>query len=152
MFRSKNALLALSLCAGLIPGAALAVDNNGGTGPLNATPGSLAVNGGRFICTAAINSDGTIATTLIGSFIDGAHTLRLAPGRCQVAFKGPCANVQIANGWFRVVQVDTLTTGMTGAHYCTVADRNGVTNAVFMESFNQAGGRADTSFTISVSR
>jgi hypothetical protein len=41
MIRSKNAIRALALCAGLIPAAALAQDNNGdpagGAAPRNAT-------------------------------------------------------------------------------------------------------------------
>jgi hypothetical protein len=64
MLRSTSVFLALSLAAGLVPGLALA-QQNGPSGPVpaNAVVGSLAVNGGRILCTAAINSDGTIATT-----------------------------------------------------------------------------------------
>jgi hypothetical protein len=154
MIHSRKALLALSLCTGLIPGAALAADNNGagGAATLNATVGSLAVNGGRFICTAAINSDGTIATTLAGSFIDATRTFKVGTGDYQVAFKGPCGNVQIQNGWFRVVQRDTLTTGVLPDGTCIVADRAGVPSAVFIRCFNTAGVQANTSFTVSVSR
>jgi hypothetical protein len=50
MIRSRNTLLALSLCAGLVPGAALAADNiNGG----NAGPVPLSLG----IGTAAVNRD-----------------------------------------------------------------------------------------------
>jgi hypothetical protein len=153
MFRRKNALLALSLCAGLVPGAALAADNiNGGPVPLNLGVGTAALNAGRILCTAAINSDGTIATTLVGSFINPATTSRLGLGLYQVGFKGPCSNVQSINGWFRIVEPDTLTTGATGPRFCTVADRAGNVAGVFIECFNLTGRGADTSFTLSVSR
>jgi hypothetical protein len=155
MFCSKNALLAVSLCAALVPGAALAADNNGGgpgAKPLNATVGSLAPNQGHFLCTAAINSTGTVATALAGSHIDSAHTFLIVTGQYQVAFLAPCGNVQAVNGWMRVVEPDTLTTGTTGPIYCTVADRFGVTNAVFIECFNNAGALTNSSFTISASR
>jgi hypothetical protein len=102
--------------------------------------------------TAAINSDGTIATTLAGSFINPATTSRLSLGEYQVGFKGPCGNVQSINGWFRIAQPDTLTGGATGSRYCTVADRVGNAAGVFIECFNGAGAFADTSFTLSVSR
>jgi hypothetical protein len=154
MIRSRNTLLALSLCAGLVPGAALAADNinggNAGPVPLSLGIGTAAVNAGRILCTAAINANGTIATTLAGSFINSAA--RFGPGLYGVAFRGPCGNVQSINGWFRIVEPDTLTTGSTGARYCTVADLAGNPAGVFIECFNSAGGFADTSFTLSVSR
>ena len=156
MIRSRNTLLALSLCAGLVPGAALAADNinggNAGPVPLSLGIGTAAVNAGRILCTAAINANGTIATTLAGSFINPATTSRLGLGLYQVGFKGPCSNVQSINGWFRIVEPDTLTTGSTGPRYCTVADRAGNPAGVFVECFNSTGGFADTSFTLSVSR
>jgi hypothetical protein len=110
MLRSTSVFLALSLAAGLVPGLALAQQNGpGGPVPANAAVGSLAVNGGRILCTAAINSDGTIATTLAGSFIKAPDGVKV--GTYQVGFKGPCGNIQIQNGWFRIVQPDTLTFG-----------------------------------------
>jgi hypothetical protein len=117
--------------------------------------GSLAPNEGHILCTAAINSNGTIATHLFGGtfdYIDAPRTFRLSTGRYQVGFKGPCPNVQIANGWFRIVQPDTLTGGVLGPRYCTVANRDGVPSALFIECFNNAGADTDTSFTVSVSR
>jgi|ERR1700732_866969 len=160
MFRSTNTLLALSLCAALVPGAALAGGPNGGGGPvpLNATVGSLAPNQGHFVCTAAINSDGSIATDLTGqnSHIDPATTFKgpegVPNGTYQVGFKTPCGNVQIANGWFRVVQPDTLTIGTLPPRYCYVADRFQVPNALWIQCFNSGGVLKDTSFTVSVSR
>jgi hypothetical protein len=157
MLRNTSVFLALSLAAGLVPGLALAQQNGpGGPVPANTVVGSLAVNGGRILCTAAINSNGTIATTLAGSFIDTATTLK-APdgvkvGTYQVGFKGPCGNVQIANGWFRLVQPDTLTFGTLPARSCTVADRFNVHNAVWIQCFDHHGNLVDTSFTLSVSR
>jgi hypothetical protein len=151
MFRRKNALLALSLCAGLAPGAALAADVNGAVAP-NLGVGTAALNAGRILCTAAINSNGTIATTLEDSFINPGRTSRLALGQYHVGFKGPCGNVQSINGWFRIVEPDTLTGGATGPRYCTVADRGGNVAGIFVECFNNTGGFADTSFTLSVSR
>ena len=75
-------------------------------------------------------------------------------GRYQVGFKAPCPNVQIANGWFRLVQPDTLTGGVMAARFCYVANRDppGPPSALFIECFNAAGVDADTSFTVSVSR
>jgi hypothetical protein len=154
MIRSTSVFLALSLAAGLAPGLALAQAPNGPSGPVpqNAVVGSEAVNAGRFLCTAAINSDGTIATTLVGSFIDPVNTHLLFTGAYQVAFKGPCANVQSINGWFRIIQPDTLTTGTLPALTCVVADRFGLPSALFIECFNSAGALTNTSFTVSASR
>jgi hypothetical protein len=143
----------LILAAGLVPAASLAQDTNGGGfSPNNAIAGSLAPNQGHFLCTAAINSNGTIATRLVGSFINPGTTARLSLGTYQVGFNGPCANVQIANGWFRVIQPDTLTTGTLPARSCTVADRAGVPSALFIQCFSNTGALVDTSFTVSVSR
>jgi len=156
MFRRKNALLSVALFAAVVPGAALAADNNNGAANNGAAAplgvGTAALNAGRILCTAAINSNGTIATTLVGSFIVPGTTSRFGPGLYQVGFKGPCSNVQSINGWFRIVEPDTLTTGSTGPRYCTVADRAGNPAGVFVECFNSTGGFADTSFTLSVSR
>jgi hypothetical protein len=60
--------------------------------------------------------------------------------------------VQIANGWFRVIQPDTLTIGSLPARSCVVADRLGVPSALFIQCFNNTGVLVDTSFTVSVSR
>jgi hypothetical protein len=151
MFRRKNALLSVALCAALVPGAALAVDNNGPVGP-DLGVGTAAVNGGRILCTAAINTNGSIATTLAGSFIDPVNTHILGTGIYQVAFKGPCGNIQSINGWFRLIQPDTLTTGSLPARSCTVADRGGLVSGLFITCFNSAGVLTNTSFTVSVSR
>lgn len=158
MTRNRNTLLALSLCLALVPGAASAVDNNdGGAVRGSATVGSLAPNQGHFICTAAINATGTIASRLAGSYVSSAvlssgGTGRISIGTYQVGFVAPCNNVQIAKGWMRVVQSDTLGTGSQPPGYCTVADRSTFVNALFIQCFNPTGILTDTSFTVSVSR
>jgi hypothetical protein len=114
----------------------------------------LTPNQAHLLCSAAINSNGTVATHLFGGtgapfdFIDAPRTFRLNTGRYQVGFKAPCRNVQIANGGFRLVQLG----GELRARCCYVANRAGVPSALFIECFNAAGVDADTSFTVSVSR
>jgi hypothetical protein len=147
----KKYSLLICFCSWLVPGAALAQDNNGGT-KANATPGSLTPNQGHILCTAAINSDGTIATRLTGSYINSANTKRLSTGTYQVAFNYPCGNVQIVWGWFRLVQPDTLTDGTLPARSCIVADRAGVPSALWIQCFSNTGALTDTSFTVSVSK
>jgi hypothetical protein len=104
------------------------------------------------LCTAAINSNGSIATRLVGSFINPGTTFRISLGTYQVGFNGPCSNVQIANGWFRVIQPDTLTIGSLPARSCVVADRFGVPSGLFIQCFSNTGALVDTSFTVFVSR
>lgn len=142
------------LVAAAIGGAGVALAGPNGTAARDITAGTAAPNQGHFLCTAAINSDGTIATVGGGaaSHVKAASTFRLGTGTYQVAFLAPCGNVQLKNGWFRVVQVDTLTTGsISPGTSCTVADRAGDTSAVFVDC-GLNGTAVDTSFTISVSR
>jgi hypothetical protein len=158
MMRSKRTLFALSLCAAAVPVVALAAVNGpvGGQRVVAAAAGAgLDTNEGHFLCTAAINAAGRVFS---GQYVNGAQTGRVLPadgglaaGTYQVAFNNPCPNVQIANGWFRVCQIDTLTIG-TVAGYCTVADRAGVPSAVWVETFNTAGVPTNLPFTLSVSR
>jgi hypothetical protein len=161
MMRFKSTLFALSLCAALVSGIALAAAavNEGPVGgmdaDMDAAGPALNTNEGHFLCTAAITSAGGVFS---GQYVNGALTFRLTPamggllhGSYQVAFLAPCPNVQIANGWFRICQIDTLTTGTVNG-YCTVADRFGVPSAVFVETFNAAGVPTDLPFTLSVSR
>jgi hypothetical protein len=115
----------------------------------DAPVGSLAPNQAHFICTAAINSTGTIAG---GNFVDTAHTFKISTGRYQVGFLAPYPNVQIKNGWFWVIQPDTLMGGTMPARFCEVADRDGVPSVLFIECFDHNGIDANTSFTVSVSR
>jgi hypothetical protein len=154
MTNRRKAILTFSLYAGLIPGAAFAQQAINGAVPASVPPRSLIrTNHGHFLCTAGINANGTIASpSSEADYVDQTRTFRLSAGAYQVAFLAPCPNVQATNGWFRIVQPDTLTTGSTGPRFCTVADRAGVASAVFVQCFNQAGVSTDTSFTISVSR
>jgi hypothetical protein len=144
--------LLLGMAIGLFPGAASAVDNNTGAKPPNTS--GLAPNQGHILCTAAINSNGTIATKLsvANSYIDPTNTIKLGIGTYVVAFAPPCSNIQIANGWFRLVQRDTLTTGTLPAGSCIVADRGDVPSALFIQCYDQRGNLSNTSFTVSVSR
>jgi hypothetical protein len=156
MYRSTSVFIALSLAAGLASGLALAANGPSGPVPANAPVGSIEGNHGHFICTAAINSNGSIASESDDDFIDPKTTLKapdgVTVGTYQVGFKGPCGNVQIQNGWFRVVQPDTLTFGTLPARSCTVADRFNVHNALWIQCFDHHGNLVDTSFTVSVSR
>lgn len=157
MVRFKNPALTLALCAVLVPGIALAAAVNGPSGgEVPAVAGAARdTNEGHFLCTAAITAAGGVFS---GQYVNGALTGRVLPaqgglaaGAYQVAFDTPCPDVQIANGWFRTCQIDTLTVG-TVAGYCTVADRSGVPSAVWVETFNTAGVPTNLPFTLSVSR
>jgi hypothetical protein len=145
--------LLLGTAIGLVPGAAFAQSqdkpSSAAVSPADAPVGSLAPNQAHFLCTAAINSTGTIAG---GNFVDPARTFKLGTGRYQVGFLAPCPNVQIANGWFRVIQPDTLNNSVMPDRSCYVADRFGVASALFIECFDHNGSDANTSFTVSVSR
>jgi hypothetical protein len=161
MVRSKSTLFALSLCAALVPGIALA-QNAANGGPeggmrdnMDAAGPALNTNEGHFLCTAAITAAGGVFS---GQYVNRDLTRKVPPsegglphGAYQVAFLAPCPNVQIANGWFRICQIDTLTIGTVNG-YCTVADRAGVPSAVWVETFNVQGVPTDLPFTLSVSR
>src|SRR4051794_17872635 len=103
MGRLRSASFALPLCAALVSGAAFAQNqNNGGLPPFIAAPGGDNTdNHGHFVCTAAITGGGGVFS---GEYVNAALTSKLALGTYQVAFRAPCPNVQIANGWFRIAQ------------------------------------------------
>lgn len=159
----KRTSFYLLLCTALVSSiGALAQNNNGaptngapnnnppaGVAALQAAAATASSNHGHFVCTAAITTGGGIFS---GEYVDAAQTSRLGVGTYQVAFHDPCPNVQIANGWFRIVQPDTLMTGTLPSRTCTVADRAGVPSAIWVQCFNAAGGLTDTSFTVHVSR
>ena len=109
-----------------------AANTEGGIRPLNLTPGSAEPTRGVVFFTAAINSDGTVA-----SCFDcvAANTKRVGVGQYQIDFG---ENVQAVNGWSRWVQADTLTTGTEDA-WCNTADRAGDANAVWVNC-QHAGG------------
>jgi hypothetical protein len=147
----KSLSFALPLCVGLASSGAFAQGLNlGGLSPHIPLPrAGAADNHGHFVCTAAITANGGVFS---GEYVNDALTSRLSPGTYQVAFKAPCPNVQIANGWFRIAQPDTLGTGSLPARSCIVADRAGVPSAIWVQCFNQAGAVTDTPFTLHVSR
>lgn len=97
--------------------------------------------------TAAINSDGSIATCF--GCVAGT-TLRLSPGTYQVGFNFP--NITANGGFSRWVQVDTLQTGSIAGVSCTTADRAGVKSAIFVLCQNHAGTNTDTSFFLFLAR
>ena len=143
--------LALPLCAALVSSAAFAQGQNlGGVSPKIALArAGAADNHGHFVCTAGITATGGVFS---GEYVNDPLTSKLSTGTYQVAFNAPCPNVQIANGWFRIAQPDTLGTGTLPARSCIVADRAGVPSAVWVQCFNNAGVVTDTPFTLHVSR
>ncbi len=109
---------------------------------------ATAPNHGQVLCTAAVNSTGTLAGGQ-----DVASATLLLTGEYQVVFGGACASdVRAVSGWARWVQVDTLTTGSIADVSCTTADRAGVINGVWVECTNSAGTLVNTSFFLAVAR
>ncbi|MGO9740955.1 MAG: hypothetical protein ACLPN5_05480 [Roseiarcus sp.] len=147
MMSKAKVLSVASLFTLAIAGSAYAGDNGAAVKPLT---GTLSADTGHFICTAAINADGSIAG---GEHVATVTTIHLATGQYQVGFNSPCVNVTAANGFMRVAQVDTLSTGSISNVSCTTADRSGVTNAVWVACFaNSNGAATDTSFMLLVAR
>jgi len=95
-------------------------------------PSSAEPTRGVVFSTAAINSNGTVASCFD---CNPAATTRLGVGQYQVEFKH---NAQAINGWSRWVQADTLTTGSENA-WCNTADRFGDANAVFVNCQTTGG-------------
>jgi hypothetical protein len=172
MLRLKDTVFALLLCTALVPGMAVAQEevNAAPRGVVPAIAGpATSTNEGHFICTAAINANGTVFS---GQYVNASQTGRVlaSSGGCgttptnagcyQVSFGlgSPCASAPIAAGFFRICQIDTLTFGtLTG--FCTVADRAppGPAGAIWVETFSNSGpGGSIVStalpFTLSVSR
>ena len=123
-----------------------------GQRPADIAPGSAEPTRGVVFFTAAINSDGSIASCF---GCDATNTQRLGVGQYQIDFG---QNAQAINGWSRWVQADTLTTGSEDA-WCNTADRAGDVNAVWVNC-QHAGGPGsmgnsapfDTSFFLFVAR
>ena len=156
MIKLRSTSAVLLLCASLVPGGAFAAkgvpDNNmpSGTSERAAMAAGPALsNHGHFVCTAAITSSGGVFS---GEYVNASQTQHLGTGTYQVAFNSPCADVRIANGWFRIAQPDTLSVGTLPAVSCITADRVTNTSAVWLQCYNGAGALVDTSFTLSVSR
>jgi hypothetical protein len=145
---------ALSLGVALSTAAVAQTVSNGPTGqrPANLVPQSAQPTRGVVFFTAAINSDGTIASCF---GCDPALTKRVGVGQYQIDFG---QNVQAINGFSRWVQADTLTIGTEDA-WCNTADRFGDDNAVWVNCQHSGGPGSmgnsaplDTSFFLFVAR
>ncbi|MDB5970578.1 MAG: hypothetical protein JWQ90_3028 [Hydrocarboniphaga sp.] len=129
-------------------GASAGPNDSAGPVPADVAAGSLTGTSGLSLCTAAINSDGTLA----GKFRAKSSAL-VAPGSYEVLFGDICGNITAVNGWSRWVQVDTLTTSqVSGGITCTTADRAGAKNGVFIYCTDAAGAAINTSFFLFVAR
>jgi hypothetical protein len=130
-----------------------AVQNANSNGELTSQVVTLGeINRGVVFKNAAINTDGSVASCFRCIRL---HTVKLSTGTYQVAFD---ENVQATNGWFRWVQVDTLSTGSENA-WCTTADRAGNADAIYVQCQHEGGAGSmgnsapvDTSFFIFVAR
>ena len=150
-------LKSLALAAGLVmtlAGIASAQEPNTlpGQSPVPAAVTLSQATRGVVFYTAAINSDGTVASCF---GCNRARTFKLSTGQYQVDFG---KNVQANNGFSRWVQADTLTTGTENA-WCNTADRAGDANAVFVNCQTTGGpgsmgnsAPVDTSFFLFVAR
>ena len=98
------------LCLGVVLfSAAVAQNAPNGVKSFDLAPGSAQPTRGVVFFTAAINSDGSIASCF---GCDATNTQRLGVGQYQIDFG---QNAQAINGWSRWVQADTLTTGSEDA-------------------------------------
>ena len=142
----------LGFAAALLCGNVYAQNNApSGVAPADVAAFSQA-NRGVVMCTAAINSDGSVA----GGFgVDKINTIHEGGvGTYGVVFKAPCGgNIRVNNGWARSVQVDTLQFGTING-YCTTADRAATAGvgSVWVSCFGATGVQQDTSFTLTVTR
>lgn len=136
----------------ILPVSAAFADNNGGEfAPADAAVGSLKANFGNAVCTAAINSTGTVAGGASVN-LNAAQTQRISAGTYEVDFKNPCQDVRAASGFARYVQVDTLTFGSAPPITCTTADRAADISSIWVQCWDQTGALADTSFFLTVTR
>jgi hypothetical protein len=144
------------LCSGVVLFSAAVAQSaqNTPTGqrPADIAPRSAEPTRGVVFFTAAINSDGSIASCF---GCDATNTQRLGVGQYQIDF---AQNVQAINGWSRWVQADTLTTGSEDA-WCNTADRSSDVNAVWVNCQHSGGPGSmgnsapfDTSFFLFVAR
>ena len=138
--------VALSLSTALFSIAAMGQEENG---PTDLDLAKVTKSVGQVLCTAAVNSTGTLA----GKFGAKSAT-HLATGQYQVTFGGGAcgANVQAKTGHMRWVQVDTLTAGSISHVRCTTADRAGDVAAVYVLCEGVGGVLEDTSFFLFVAR
>jgi hypothetical protein len=105
-----------------------------------ATSFQVASSGGpNVIAWARINADGTVATCLN---CNPAGAIHFNPGRYQVDFAlGSIVGVP------RSATIDDLSTGVADG-IISVADRSGVTSAVFVHTTDNAGTDTDLPFTL----
>lgn len=136
--------LFLILSLALMPMVAAAEDLNQGEGTSLTDAAGLPANLGQVVCTADVNSDGTVAGGLHAA---KAKSLHISTGQYQVGFNKPCLDIRAANGYARWLQVDTLSTGtISGGVSCTTADRYEVPSAVWVNCTDSSGALVDTSF------
>ena len=145
--RFAKSLVVAATLAALTPGLALAASNGGpAAGAPDAT--GLLPNQAQGLCTAAINSDGSIAG---GFHVNPTKTLHLGTGQYQVSFTFPCNPPLAKNGWMRFVQVDTLRAGSLPSTTCETADRLGEPSALYINCESN-GAPVDTSFMLMVTK
>lgn len=143
---------ATALTAAFLCGNVYAGDNAGPGGVTTQDTAAFSpANHGQVLCTAFINSNGSVAG---GQDVNKAINTRIGVGTYNVKFTGPCSgNIRVNNGWARWTQVDTLQFGTTNGH-CTTADlaaTSGV-GAIWVNCFSNTGAPADRSFSIFVAR
>jgi hypothetical protein len=140
-----TALVAASLCGNVYAQ----------NGPSGVAPADTAAfgqqNHGNVMCTASVNSDGSVAG---GESVIKTSITRVGVGEYNVKFNPPCnGNIKVSNGWARWTQVDTLAFGTING-YCTTADlfvTSGV-GGVWVSCFAPSGAQQDTSFNLFVAR
>jgi hypothetical protein len=140
----------LAAAAGLLFSLSALAGINGPAGPAtdDVAVGSLPGTTGLSLCTAAVNSDGTLA----GKNRAKSSAL-LSTGSYEVLFNDVCGNVSAAAGWSRWVQVDTLSSGsINNGATCTTADRSGAKNGIFVFCTDATGVAVNTSFFLFVAR
>src|SRR6516164_1433414 len=115
-----------------LSGAAVAQNAPNGVKSFDLSPGSAQPTRGVVFFSAAINSDGSIASCFN---CDPTDTFQIGVGQYQIGFG---QDVEAINGWSRWVQADTLTAGSEDA-WCNTADRAGDVNAVWVNC-QHAGG------------
>ena len=151
-------LKSLALTVGLIVGltaAASAFEDTNLHPERSAVPAAVTLSNttrGVVFFTAAINSDGTIASCFN---CNHAKTFRLSTGDYQVDFG---QDIRATKGFSRWVQADPLNATAVNA-WCNTADRAGDVNAVFVNCQTTGGpgsmgnsAPVDTSFFLFVAR
>lgn len=160
----KLSVLALAASASFGISSIASADNNGGAvSRNNVTPGSLGNSQGQVLCTAAINSDGTVAGGLHVTNNPLGSTGRATGepvGRYQVQFGSTAcggadpAGITAARGFWRWVQPDTLQIGtLNPPVICSTADRASDVHAVWVECRAAGtGDLTDASFMLFLAR